>query len=54
MMGFFRGGERQVGQYPAEHYRRHRKQLVEKGTVKKEHADITKENIYGVVVKWKR
>lgn len=43
--------ERQVSQHSADHYRRHRKQLVEKGTVKKEHADATKENIYGVMVK---
>jgi len=47
-------GERAVAQYSAEHYRKHRKQLVEKGTVKKEHADSTKENIHGVMVKWTR
>lgn len=40
--------------HSAEYYKRHRKQLVEKGTVKKEHADSTKENIYGVMMKWTR
>jgi len=46
--------ERQVAQHSAEHYRRHRKQLIEKGTVKKEHADSTKENIFAVLTKWTR
>jgi hypothetical protein len=37
--------------YSPEHYRKHRKQLVENGTVKKHHADSTKENIYGIMKK---
>jgi hypothetical protein len=38
--------QRLAVQYSPEHYRRHRQQLVEKGIVKKEHADSTKENIW--------
>lgn len=44
--------QRAATQYSAEHYRRHRRQLVEKGAVKKDHADSTKENIWGVMMKW--
>jgi len=44
-------GRRGVVQHSAEHYRQRRKRLVEKGTVKKEHADSTKENIWGVMKK---
>lgn len=44
--------KRKAAQHSADHYRRHREQLVKKGTVKKEHADSTKENIWGVMKKW--
>jgi len=47
-------GRRTVAQLSPEHYRRHRQQLTEKGTVKKRHADSTKENIWGVMMKWTR
>jgi hypothetical protein len=47
-------GRRPIAQYSPEHYRRHRQQLAEKGTVKKQHADSTKENIWGVMMKWTR
>jgi len=40
---------RRVTQLTPEHYRKHRKQLVEKGAVKKNHADSTQESIYGVM-----
>ena len=45
---------RTVTQLSPDHYRKHRKQLEEKGTVKKNHANSTKENIYGVMKKWTR
>jgi hypothetical protein len=48
------GIPRTVTQHSPDHYRKHRKQLEEKGTVKKNHADSTKENIYGVMKKWTR
>lgn len=44
--------ERKVVQHSADHYRQVRKDLVEKGTVKKKHAKSTKINIYGVIKKW--
>jgi hypothetical protein len=47
-------GRRTVAQLSPEHYRRHRQQLTEKGTVKKRHADSTKENVWGVMMKWTR
>lgn len=48
------GIPRTITQHSPNHYRKHRKQLEEKGTVKKNHADSTKENIYGVMKKWTR
>ncbi|KAF2471333.1 uncharacterized protein BDR25DRAFT_223650 [Lindgomyces ingoldianus] len=51
-MAVQRTNERQLGGHSAEHHRRHRQRLVEKGTVKKEHADSTKVNIYGVMQRW--
>jgi len=45
---------RVVKQYSADHYRQHREKLVAKGTVKKDHEDSTKENIWNVVKKWTR
>jgi hypothetical protein len=45
---------RTVSQLSPEHYRKHRKRFVENGTVKKEHANSTKEKIYGVMLKWTR
>ena len=38
-------------QHSPEHYRRHRQRLAEKGTVNK---DSTKDNIWGVMMKWTR
>ena len=43
---------REVTHHSAEHYQRHQKQLVKNGTVKKEHADSIKENIWKVMKKW--
>jgi hypothetical protein len=37
----------------AEHYRWHRQQLAEKGTIKKHHAISTKNNIKGIKKRWK-
>ena len=53
-MGTSRKGERKAAQHTPKHYRRHRKQLVEKGTVKKEHTDSTKNNIFIIMTKWTR
>jgi hypothetical protein len=33
------------------HYRKHRKQLVENGTLKKQHAELTKKIIYDTIKK---
>jgi hypothetical protein len=52
MMAIYKLSERCPAQLSADHYRRHRNKLVEKGTVKKDHEDSTKENIYGVMKKW--
>jgi hypothetical protein len=38
----------------AEHYRRHRQQLAEKGIIKKPHAISTKNNIKGIKKRWKK
>jgi hypothetical protein len=38
----------------ADHYRRHRKHLADKGTTKKPHAISTKNNITGIKKRWKR
>jgi hypothetical protein len=38
----------------ADHYRRHRKQLADKGTTKKPHAISTKNNIKGIKKRWKK
>ena len=38
----------------AEHYRRHRQQLAEKGTIKKHHAISIKNNINGIKKRWKK
>lgn len=38
----------------AEHYRRHRRQLAEKGTTNKAHAISTKNNIKGTQKRWKK
>jgi hypothetical protein len=46
--------ERRAAQHSADHYRKICNNLVEKGTVKKIHADSTKINIYGVMKKWTR
>jgi len=53
-MSILQNERREVSHHSAEHYRRHRKQLVKNGTVKKEHADSTKENIWKVMKKWTR
>lgn len=47
-------GQRLIAQYSPEHYRRHRRKLVEKGPVKKPHADSTKESNWGMMKKWIR
>jgi hypothetical protein len=44
--------ERERAPLAADHYRQHRQQLIQNGTVKKVHADSTMENIYGVMKKW--
>jgi hypothetical protein len=54
VMGVQHLNQRPIAPYSSEHYRRHRQQLVEKGTVKKQHADSTKEKIWGVMMKWTR
>ena len=41
--------KRPAAQYSVKHYRQHRQQLTEKGTMKKSHVDSTKENIWGVM-----
>ena len=38
----------------AEHYRRHRQQLADKGTTKKPHAISTRNNIKGIKNRWKK
>jgi hypothetical protein len=45
---------RTVTQLLPDHCQKYRKQLEEKGTVKKNHTDFTKENIYGMITKWTR
>ena len=45
------GGTRAPAGHSADYYRKHRKQLVENGPVKKQHADLTKGNIYGIMKK---
>ena len=53
-MSILRNERREVSHHSAEHYRRHRKQLVKNGAVKKEHADSTKKNIWKVMKVWTR
>ncbi|KAF2194831.1 hypothetical protein K469DRAFT_774781, partial [Zopfia rhizophila CBS 207.26] len=53
-MSILRSEGREVAQHSADHYRQHRKRLAKKGTVKKDHADTTKENIWRVMGKWTR